>query len=113
MTSDTSIILNPDTGIRETLNSVLKGKDKQTWTQSLENEWDRLCDGKLGNVKGTNTIVFVHNKDVPIERKVTYGNFRLDHRPLKPEPMRVRLTAGGDKLDYPFDATTPASSLLE
>ena len=67
----------------------------------------------MDNVTGTNTIVFVDKKDVPIERKVTYGNFRLDHSPLKPEPMRVRLTVGGDKLDYPFDATAPASGLLE
>ena len=79
----------------------------------LENEWDRLCNGKLGDVKGTNTIAFVHKRDVPIERKITYGNFRLDHRPLKLEPMRVRLTVGGDKLDSPFDATAPASGLLE
>ena len=36
-----------------------------------------------------------------------------DHRPLKTEPNRVRLTVGGDRLDYPSDVGSPAASLLE
>ena len=67
----------------------------------------------MGKVKATHTIVFIPKDEVPQDRQVTYANFRLDHRPLKPEPMRVRLTIGGDKLDYPYDSTSPASSLLE
>lgn len=36
-----------------------------------------------------------------------------DYRPLKDDPYRVRLTAGGDRLDYADDAGLPAASLLE
>ena len=36
-----------------------------------------------------------------------------DYRPLKAEPHRFRLTVGGDKLDCPYDAGSPAASLLE
>ena len=36
-----------------------------------------------------------------------------DHRPLKSEPYRVRLTVGGDRLTYESDAASPAASLLE
>ena len=36
-----------------------------------------------------------------------------DYRPLKKEKYRVRLTVGGDKLDYDFDSTSPAASLVE
>jgi hypothetical protein len=50
---------------------------------------------------------------VPSDKKVTYGNFICDYRPLKTEPFRVRLTVGGDKLPYDDDAGSPAASLLE
>ena len=36
-----------------------------------------------------------------------------DYRPLKPEPYRVILTVGGDRLEYLDDASSPAESLLE
>ena len=36
-----------------------------------------------------------------------------DHRPLKSEPDRVRLTVGGDRLDYNADVGSPTASLLE
>ena len=44
---------------------------------------------------------------------VTYGSFVCDHQILKQEPQQVRLTVGGDKLDYPFDTSSPVSSLIE
>jgi hypothetical protein len=49
----------------------------------------------------------------PPDKKVTYGNFICDLRPLKTEKHRVRLTVGGDKLLYDVDAGSPAASLLE
>ena len=36
-----------------------------------------------------------------------------DHRPLKTEQHRVRLTLGGDVLEYLGDASSPAASLIE
>ena len=36
-----------------------------------------------------------------------------DHRPLKKEKFRVRLTLGGDVLEYDGNASSPAASLLE
>ena len=44
---------------------------------------------------------------------MTYGNFVCDYRPLKTEPNRVRLTVGGDKLDYPYDASSPVTNLID
>ena len=61
----------------------------------------------------TDTIDFIHQHEVPPDKKVTYGNFICDYRPLKTEPYRVRLTVGGDKLPYDDDAGSPAASLLE
>ena len=36
-----------------------------------------------------------------------------DFRPFKEEKYRVRLTVGGDCLQYPDDTASPAASLLE
>jgi hypothetical protein len=49
----------------------------------------------------------------PPDKKVIYGNFICDFRPLRTEKHRVRLTVGGDKLPYEDDAGSPAASLLE
>ena len=51
--------------------------------------------------------------DIPDVRIVTYANFICDYRPLKSDKHRVRLTVGGEKLDYPDDAASPAAFLLE
>ena len=36
-----------------------------------------------------------------------------DYCPLNPEPYRFRITVGGDRLEYPDDALSPAAYLLE
>ena len=44
---------------------------------------------------------------------MTCANFVCDHRPLKPEPFRIRLVVGGDKSTFLEDAGSPAASMLE
>ena len=56
---------------------------------------------------------FIHHSDVPATRKVTYANFVCDHRPLKAEKYRVRMTIGGDKLEYNNETASPTVSLIE
>jgi hypothetical protein len=88
-------VFNELTGERETMDTLLQGIDGINWSQALCNEWDRLAEGRLGTVKGTRTIEFIHPSEVPNGRKVTYGSFVYDHKPLKPEPPQVRLMVGG------------------
>jgi hypothetical protein len=102
-----------DKGVKETMDSLLAGPDSNIWTTSLCNEFGRLAQGYSNTVKGTNTIAFIQRSEVPTDKKVTYGNFICDLRPLKEEPRRVRLTVGGDKLPYADDPGSPAASLLE
>ncbi len=45
--------------------------------------------------------------------KVAYENMICDYRLLKKEKYRVRLTFGGDVLEYEGNASPPAVSLLE
>ena len=106
-------VFNNITGRRETLKTLLSGEQKQTWATSLENEWGRLAIGIKNRVVGTNTIDFIYKSQVSQDKKVTYGNVIYDYRPLKTEIWCVRLTVGGDLLPYPYEAASPAASLIK
>jgi hypothetical protein len=60
---------------------------------------------------GTNTIFFIPKSAVPKDRKVTYGRLVASLRPTKSEVHRVRVTVGGDRLDYPDNTTTHCASM--
>jgi hypothetical protein len=64
-------------------------------------------------ITGTGTVFFITKSQVPKDRKVTYANFVCTIRPQKTETHRVRMTAGGDKLDYPRDASSPTVPMLD
>jgi len=89
-------------------------KYKEMWSQSTANEFGRLTQGIGGRFKGTNTIFFIHKNQVPHERMkdATYGSFSCDYKPNKVEKERTRLTAGGDRINYPEDVGTPTADML-
>ena len=58
-------------------------------------------------------MCFIHKKQVPAGRIATYLNPVCDYRPKKDDPHRVRMTVGGDKLPYPYDASSPAAGLTD
>ena len=101
------------------LSRLLKGKASATWTRGTANEFGRLLARGVGlsrtaseRIQGTSTMFPIRRSAVPPGRKVTYANFVCDIRPHKAETHRVRLTAGGDQLDYPEDPSSPAVSVL-
>jgi hypothetical protein len=51
------------------------------------------------------------SKRIPKERKVTYGKIVCDYKPHKKEKEHVRLTVGGDKLDYSGNAATSTADI--
>jgi hypothetical protein len=57
---------------------LLNGPDQTLWLRSMANDLGWLAQGvsttRPGDqrVAGTNTIFFVHKRDVPKDRKVTY-----------------------------------------
>ena len=81
--------------------------------KSTSNELARLSDGIPGRVRGTKAVKWIHRQDVPRNKKVTYANMVCDYRPLKEEKYRVRLTIGGDRLDYTNETASPAANLLD
>ena len=106
-------IYNKITGKRETADTLLKGPDKDIWDRAVSNEIGRLARGNKYGVTFTETIEFIALHEVPENAAVTYASMIFDHRPLKEEEYRCRIVAGGDKLDFLDDASSPATSLLE
>jgi hypothetical protein len=50
-------------------------------------------------------------KNIPKDRNITYGKIVCDYKPHKQEKERVRLTVGGDILDYSGDVTTSTADI--
>ena len=50
---------------------------KKRWSVSSANEFGRLANGVGDRIKGTNTIKFIREREVPNDRRkdVTYGSF--------------------------------------
>ena len=76
-------------------------------------ELGRLSQGYDGT-QGTNTIYFMTLDEIstiPKDRVVTYARVVVDYRPQKEDPNRVRITAGGNLINYPFELTTRTADL--
>jgi hypothetical protein len=80
------------------------------WTQGFGNEWGRLFQG-IREIPGTDTCFFIELKNIPNDRKITYGKIVCDYKPHKKEKERVRLTVGGDRLDYSGDVATSTTDI--
>ena len=109
------LIRDEDTGEYLKYRQLIRSpKHSVIWNKSSANEFGRLAQGLPdGRVKGTNTIFFIHKNLVPKERMkdVTYASFTCDMRPNKKETHRTRLTAGGDRINYPEDVGTPTADM--
>jgi hypothetical protein len=110
----------PTSGKQGSIKKLLHGPDSKVWERGLANEWGRLLSHGIGTtrppsdqIKGTGNIFFITKSQVPADRKVTHANFVYSIRLQKSETHRVRMTAGGDKLDYPGDASSPTVSMLD
>ena len=98
-------------GTRQPLNILLKGSMARIWELSVAREIDRLAKG-IFNIKGNDAIEFIQKSEVPHNETVTYVNMVYDSRLLKSNQYRVRLTVGGDRLEYYNDTATPATYLI-
>ena len=88
---------------------------RDTWTTSLGKEFGNIAQGdhKTGE-KGTNCVfVMTHDqiRTIPKDRVVTYARIVVDFRPQKEDPNRVRITAGGNLIQYPGELTTRTANL--
>jgi hypothetical protein len=80
------------------------------WTRGFGNECGRLFQ-EIGDISGTDTYFFIDLKNIPNDRKITNGKIVCDYKPHKKEKERVRLTVGGDRLDYSGDVATSTADI--
>jgi hypothetical protein len=111
------LIYDADTGEYLNYRQLLRDpKHKDLWATSAANEFSGLAQGVGTRIKpedATDTIKFIAKDKVPKERikDVTYGSFRCNYKPNKEEKYRTRLTAGGDRVNYPFDCGTSTADM--
>ena len=70
--------------------------------------------GNAGTSKGHRHLFCIDRKDIPAARwrDVTYGRIVCSFRPEKRDPHRVRLTVGGDRINYPEDCGMPTADMI-
>jgi hypothetical protein len=89
-------------------------KHKKAWSMLAANKFGCLAQGVGGRIKGTKTIKFIHQHEVPADRMkdVTYGQFICTEGPKKTETNCTRFTAGGNRINYPGAVATPTAETL-
>jgi hypothetical protein len=80
------------------------------WKKGFENECGQLFQG-IRDIPGTDTCFFIKLTNIPNDRKITYGKIVCDYKPHKTEKERVRLTVGGDRLNYSGDVATSTADI--
>jgi hypothetical protein len=80
------------------------------WKRGFGNECGRLFQG-IRDIPGTDTCFFIKLTNIPKYRKITYSKIVCDYKPHKKEKERVRLTVGGDRLDFSGDVATSMADI--
>jgi hypothetical protein len=80
------------------------------WKRGFGNEAGNLFQG-IRDIPGTDTYLFVELTNIPKERNITYSKIVCNYKPHKKEKERVRLTVGGDRLDYSGDVVTSTADI--
>jgi hypothetical protein len=104
-------VINPVTGKEMEYSALMKDPHLQPlWNQGFGSECGRLFQG-IRHIPGTDTCFFTTLKNIPHDRKITHGKIVCDYKPHKKEKERVRLTVGGDRLDYSGDIATSTADI--
>ena len=100
-------MVHPVTG--ETISSYKKLMNDlataEVWQTAFGKDFGGMCQGdnKMGQ-KDTNAMFVMNHDDIAIayhNKKVfTYGNPVVDYRPQTEDPKRIRITAGGNLINY-------------
>jgi hypothetical protein len=104
-------VIPPVTGKEMEYSALMKDPRLQPlWTQGFGNECGRLFQG-IQDIPGTDICFFIKLKNIPNDRKITYGKIVFDYKPHKKGKERVRPTVGGDKLEYSGDIATSTADI--
>ena len=61
----------------------------------------------LATLKDSNVVTFIPRCKMPRGKIASYARYVVDYQLEKDKPWRLRITCGGNKLDYYRDTTTP------
>jgi hypothetical protein len=104
-------VIHPVTGKEMEYTALMKDPLlKPLWTRGFGNECGHLFQG-IRDIAGTDTCFFFTLPDIPKDRKITYGKIVCDYKPHRKEKECVRLTVGGDRLDYSGDVATSTADI--
>jgi hypothetical protein len=97
-------VINEDTGASLEYRHIIKDDSTFTvWNKAAANEFGILAQGVGDRIEGSNTFFFIPRQAFPKGKIITYGRFVVDIRPHKSEIHRVRLTVGGNLIQYMGD----------
>jgi hypothetical protein len=109
--SHANAVIHPVTGKEMEYTALMKDPQLQPiWTRGFGNECGRLFQG-IRDIAGTDTCFFIKLTNIPKDRNIIYGKIVCDYKPHKKEKERVRLTVGGDRLDYSGDVATSTEDI--
>jgi hypothetical protein len=104
-------VVHPVTGKEMEYTALVKEPSLQPlWKRGFGNEVGRLFQG-IRDIPVTDTCFFVELTNIPKDKKITYGKIVCDFKPHKKEKERVRLTVGGNRLDYSGDVATSTAEI--
>jgi hypothetical protein len=104
-------VVHPITGKEIEYMALMKDPRLQPlWKRGFGNEVGRLFQG-IRDIPGTDICFFIKPTNIPKHRQITYGKIVCDYKPHKKEKERVRLTVGGDRLDYSGDVATSTEDI--
>ncbi len=111
-------MVHPTTG--DTISSYKKLMNNpatmETWQTAFGKDFGGIAQGdiKTGQ-KGTNAIFVMTHAEIlriPADRTITYARVVVDFRPQKADPHCIRITAGGNLINYPGELTTRTADLI-
>jgi hypothetical protein len=88
---------------------------KDLWVPAMSKELHQLAQGKENVTIGTNTIFFLSHTEIqciPKDCTVMYACIVINHRPQKDDPNFVRITVGGNLINYPYKLTTRTADMV-
>lgn len=82
------------------------------WLTGGDNDFGRLFYGfNLNQVEGPNVLEWILRSTSPSNKTVTYPRYTASVQPEKDEKYRVRIIAGGDRIEYDGDITIHTASM--
>jgi hypothetical protein len=104
-------VIHPVTSKEMEYPALLKDPHLQPlWTRGFGNKCGRLFQG-IRDIPGTDTCFFIELKNIPADRKITYGKIVYDNKPHKQEKECVWLTVGGDRPAYSGNVATSTADI--